>query len=414
LNRVKAGFIPYFLLILALLAAFAIAITTVVAVLMPEEQELQMLLVYMVVTGAATIAAVYLLQRARLVQRFTSLRWTLLTTIVVMVGLVLINVFVTARLMFIRDQDVILMTALLIFGGVVAVISALFISGALIERIQALGDASARVARGELATRLVVSGNDELAQLGHMFNRMATELAALDHKQRQLEQTRRDLVAWASHDLRSPLAALRAMNEAILDGVVTDEATQAQYRRQMQREIEQMGRLIDDLFDLAQMDTQAMPLLRKPTDMGMLIEEAVEGTQARAREAGLTLERRVEDGLPLVSVAPDKLARVLYNLLDNALHHAPRGGSITVSAARAEGGVLIRVHNTGSRIAAADLPHVFERFYRGEAARTQRRDGQRSAGLGLAIARGFVEAHGGRITVESGADGTAFGVWVGV
>jgi len=372
-----------------------------------------MLLVYMVVTGAVTIAAVYLLYRAGVVQRFTSLRWTLLTTIVVMVGLVLINVMVTARLMFIRDQDVILITALLIFGGVVAVISALFISGTLIERIQALGDASERVARGELDARLAVSGNDELAQLGHMFNRMATQLAALDHKQRQLEQTRRDLVAWASHDLRSPLAALRAMNEAILDGVVTDEATQTQYRRQMQREIEHMGRLIDDLFDLAQMDTHELPLQRKPTDMGMLIEEAVDGTQARAREAGLTLTHAVADRLPLVSVAPDKMARVLYNLLDNALHHTPNGGCITVSAAQADGGVLIRVHNTGSVITAADVPRVFERFYRGEAARAQRRDGQRSAGLGLAIARGFVEAHGGRITVESSAvAGTTFGVWV--
>ncbi|MDX2139601.1 MAG: HAMP domain-containing sensor histidine kinase [Chloroflexota bacterium] len=414
MNRVKAGFIPYFLLILALLVALAVAIATIVAILMPDEYEVKLLLIYMVGTGAFSIAAVYFLHRARLVQRFSSLRWTILTTVVVMVALVLINVFFTARLMFIREQDVITITALLIFGGVVAVISALFISSTLIERIQALGDASERVARGELDTRLTVTGNDELAQLGHMFNRMATELAALDQKQRQLEQTRRDLVAWASHDLRSPLAALWAMNEAIMDGVVTDAATQAQYRRQMQREIEHMGRLIDDLFDLAQLDTHELPLQRKPTDMGMLIEEAVEGTQARAREAGLTLTHAVENGLPLVSVAPDKMARVLYNLLDNALHHTPNGGCISVSAAQAQGGVLIRVHNTGSKIAAADLPRVFERFYRGEAARAQRRDGQRSAGLGLAIARGFVEAHGGRITVESGDDGTAFGVWVGV
>jgi signal transduction histidine kinase len=375
--------------------------------------ETQMLFVYVALSGGVSIAAVYLLARTGIVQRFTSLRWTLLTTIILLVVLVLVNVFFSARLMLINDDGFLVITLLLIFSGIIATIAALFISRALIERIHALSDATARVARGELGARLEVRGNDELARLGAMFNQMNAELELVDQKRRELEQMRRDLVAWASHDLRSPLAAVRAMNEALIDGVVSDEATTARYRLQMQREIEHLGHLIDDLLELAQMDAGQPRMAIRPTNIGMLVDDALMGIAARVGESGITLEQEIAPDLPTLHVAPDKIARILYNLLDNAIQHTPSGGGIRASAAREAGGVTISVHNTGSVIAPDDLPHVFDRFYRGENARTPRGDGQRGTGLGLAIARGFAESHGGRISVQSSEqDGTTFRLWL--
>jgi signal transduction histidine kinase len=372
-----------------------------------------MLFVYVALSGGVSIAAVYLLARTGIVQRFTSLRWTLLTTIILLVVLVLVNVFFSARLMLINDDGFLVITLLLIFSGIIATIAALFISRALIERIHALSDATARVARGELGARLEVRGNDELARLGAMFNQMNAELELVDQKRRELEQMRRDLVAWASHDLRSPLAAVRAMNEALIDGVVSDEATTARYRLQMQREIEHLGHLIDDLLELAQMDAGQPRMAIRPTNIGMLVDDALMGIAARVGESGITLEQEIAPDLPTLHVAPDKIARILYNLLDNAIQHTPSGGGIRASAAREAGGVTISVHNTGSVIAPDDLPHVFDRFYRGENARTPRGDGQRGTGLGLAIARGFAESHGGRISVQSSEqDGTTFRLWL--
>lgn len=375
--------------------------------------ETQMLFVYVALSGGISIAAVYLLTRSGIIQRFTSLRWTLLTTIILLVALILVNVFFTARLMLIDDGGFLVITLLLIFSGIIATIAALFISRALIERIQELSAATTRVGRGELGARLDVRGNDELAQLGSMFNRMSAELELVDQKRRELEQMRRDLVAWASHDLRSPLAAVRAMNEALIDGVVSDEATVARYRAQMQREIEHLGHLIDDLLELAQMDAGQPRMAIRPTNIAMLVDDALMGITARVREGGITLEQDIAPDLPTLQIAPDKIARVLYNLLDNAIQHTPAGGCIHARAAREAGGVTITVHNTGSMIAPDDLPHVFDRFYRGENARTPRHDGQRGTGLGLAIARGFAESHGGRISVDSSAEaGTTFSVWL--
>jgi signal transduction histidine kinase len=298
-----------------------------------------MLFIYVALSGGVSIAAVYLLARTGIVQRFTSLRWTLLTTIILLVVLVLVNVFFSARLMLINDDGFLVITLLLIFSGIIATIAALFISRALIERIHALSDATARVARGELGARLEVRGNDELARLGAMFNQMNAELELVDQKRRELEQMRRDLVAWASHDLRSPLAAVRAMNEALIDGVVSDEATTARYRLQMQREIEHLGHLIDDLLELAQMDAGQPRMAIRPTNIGMLVDDALMGIAARVGESGITLEQEIAPDLPTLHVAPDKIARILYNLLDNAIQHTPSGGGIRASAAREAGGL---------------------------------------------------------------------------
>lgn len=405
--------LPFLLLIATLLLIFAVVLSSVLAMLMPTESEVAMLFVYMIGSAFLVLGFVYLLLWGRVIERFTSLRWTLLTIIVITVAFVLINVFVTMQLMLINEQVVLLISALLLFGGVVSIGAALLVSGALIRRIEQLGGGLTRLSQGDLSTRLASDGRDELAKLTQMFNRMIGELEAVDAKKRQLEQSRRDLVAWASHDLRAPLAALRAMNEAILDGVAQDEATVTRYRQSMQREIEHLGRLIGDLFDLAEMDAEGAPWRREPVRPDALLEDVIDGAAARIESAKITLRTAIAQDLPPLDLARDKIARSLRNLLDNAIQHTPPGGRIDVLARAAQGGVEIAVRNSGSYIPEEQLTQIFERFYRADSARVARQDGQRSAGLGLAIARGFVEAHGGRIRVTSDSErGTAFIIWL--
>jgi signal transduction histidine kinase len=405
--------LPFALLIGVLLVVFAVVLSSVLTVLMPTASEVAMLFVYMIGSAFVVLGAVYMLLWGRVIERFTSLRWTLLTIIIITVAFVLINVFFTMQLMLISEQVVLLISALLLFGGVISIGAALLVSGALIRRIEQLGDGLRRLTQGDLSARLTSDGRDELAKLTLMFNQMMGELEAVDAKKRQLEQSRRDLVAWASHDLRAPLAALRAMNEAILDGVVQDEATVTRYRQSMQLEIEHLGRLIGDLFDLAEMDAEGAPWQREPVRLDALLDEVIEGASARIEAATISLHTNIARNLPLLSLARDKIARCLRNLLDNAIQHTSPDGRIDIALCSAQGGCEIVVRNSGSYISEVQAAQIFERFYRGDSARVARQDGQRSAGLGLAIARGFVEAHGGRIRVTSDRErGTAFTVWL--
>jgi signal transduction histidine kinase len=360
-------------------------------------------------SGGLTVGIVYLLYKRRLLQRFASLRYAMVAMIVLTVLLVFINVFITAQLMFISQHDLILTTALLIFAGLIAIISVVLIASSLIERLEQLGDAAQRVGRGELQTRIPVEGKDELSRLASLFNTMAQMLEDVDREKRLLEQSRRDLVAWASHDLRTPLASVRAMNEAMLDGVVADAETVRRYRQQIHSEIEHLGNLIDDLFELAQVDAGHLNFSLKRTALPELITRAVAGISARAAQGSVTVTSEIDPDLPPLMIAPDKIQRVLYNLLDNAIHHTPPNGQVKLTAQHVNGQVEISVHNSGSTIAPEDLTHVFERFYRSERSRARGSSGYRGTGLGLAIARSFVEAHGGSITVSSDPEqGTTF------
>jgi signal transduction histidine kinase len=199
------------------------------------------------------------------------------------------------------------------------------------------------------------------------------------------------------------------MNEAMLDGVVADPETVTRYRQQIHREVEHLGHLIDDLFEMAQMDAGHLQLNRKPTSLPDLITDTLTSLSARAAQQGVIVTSEIEADLPVRLVAPDKIQRVVYNLLDNAIHHTPPEGQVTITLRRVGQGLQVGVHNTGSVITPDDLPHIFERFYRGERSRVRSSTGYRGTGLGLAIARGFVEAHGGSINATTSPDtGTTF------
>jgi signal transduction histidine kinase len=308
------------------------------------------------------------------------------------------NVWLTARLRFASQHDLRLATVLLIFAGGIAMVLGYLLSSTLAARIQALDDAARRIAAGDLATRLRVGGIDEMAKLGATFNYMAAQLDAVQRKQQELDLLRRDLVAWAGHDLQTPLASVRAIVEALADGVIDEPQAAQRYLRTARREIEALSTLIDDLFQMAQMDAGGLQLDRQPAALSDLISDTLESFGELATRQGVRLEGSVAPGVDPTRIDTRRVGRVLSNLVSNALRYTPPQGAVTVRAWREKGEARVEVADTGQGIPAEQLPRIFERFYRGDRSRNRATGG---SGLGLAIARGIIEAHGGRIWVES-------------
>lgn len=386
---------------ISLLVSCSVALLIVIPILQPPLADVQQLFVVMASTGGITLLATYGLSQRGAMYRLPSIGWSLLALIVLTVLLIMVNVWLVAQRLYISYHDLALTAALLVFSGLIATIGVYFVADSLVRRINALGHASQQLARGDLSVRMAVQGRDELAQLSATFNHMADALQAFDAQKRALEQTRRDLMAWISHDLRTPLAAMRAMNEAMLDGVVADPETITRYTQDIGREIRHLSRLIDDLFELSRLESGQLRFVCERVALCDLLSDTLSSITPRAEQHQITFKSEIDPGAGVVNAAPDKIQRVLQNLLDNAIRYTPVGGTIKLTACQTEGQVCISVHNDGQPISQNDLPHIFERFYQGEASRTSGGEKHRGTGLGLAIARAFVEAHGGKIWVES-------------
>lgn len=400
---------PLLLFIMGVFFSILGAMLVVIPTLNPPAEDMGFLILFMTSTGVLTISVAYILYRLGLVSWFRSLRWSLLVTIILTVLLIFINVWVTAQLMFIEPHDLALTTGLLVFAGMTAITFGYFISSAMTDSIRDMATATEKLASGDLTTRLEVHGNDELANLGKAFNWMASSLQQIDEQKRMLEQTRRDMIAWISHDLRTPLASMRVMIEAMTDGVVDDPETTTRYLKNTQNEIQHLSRMIDSLFELAQLDTGQVNLDIQMASLRDLISDTLGSMIAHAKQQNVDLAGEVDDMVDPIYIAPDKIQRVLYNLVHNAILYTPPQQKITLTARPSGDDVRVDVHNSGASIASEELPHIFDSFYRGERSRTKNTTGHRGAGLGLAIARGFVEAHGGKIWVESSPDtGTTF------
>jgi signal transduction histidine kinase len=237
------------------------------------------------------------------------------------------------------------------------------------------------------------------------LNTAAARLAEALERERAMEASRRDLIAWASHDLRTPLTSLRVIAEALADDLVPDEATRRRYLASLSGHLERLTRLVDDLFELAQIEGGAVQLQIEPTTLRDLVAEVLERFEPEAASAGVRLVAELQAGAPPVPIGHDQIGRVLANLVVNAIRHTPAGGRVVVSTHEAPDAAEVRVLDGCGGIPDADLPRVFERLWRGDPARTTN-----GAGLGLAIARGLVEAHGGTITVVNLNGGCRFSV----
>jgi signal transduction histidine kinase len=229
---------------------------------------------------------------------------------------------------------------------------------------------------------------------------LAARLAMEERARREVEGMRRQLVAAASHDLRTPLASLRLLVESIDDGVATGE-TRERYLKEIRTQVGLLSDLIDDLFELSRIEAGDISWTMRQVELRELIDEAVAAMRAQAAARGVSVEADLPAHGLLAQANAEKVQRVLFNLIQNAIRHTPADGSVTVRARALGNGVEIEVDDEGEGIPSESGERVFEAFYRGDSARAE--DG---AGLGLAISKAIVEAHGGRIWLEPGAPGT--------
>jgi signal transduction histidine kinase len=329
--------------------------------------------------------------------RHSSFFWQLAVVVGVAIGSVLVGLVAIARMMFISTHD----RGVVMWVATVSGVVALLVAAALGMAIAHWSEALRQDARRLGSHGSVVAGLRGPAE----FNALSAELARTSERLREarLEGSRRELVSWVSHDLRTPLAGIRAMTEALEDGMAEDPA---RYRRQIRAEVDRMVQMVDDLFELSRIHAGVLTLSPETVALTDVVSEALAGADPVARARSVRLGGRVEQGLA-VSADPVGLSRVLSNLVMNAVRHTPADGTVEIRGRSVPDGVELSVSDQCGGISEADMERVFDLAWRGGSARTPDRAeelaGVSGAGLGLAIARGIVEAHRGVVRVENRA-----------
>lgn len=388
--------------IVGLVVALAAALLYAKVRLDPPARDVRDITQFLLISGGVSVLLGAVGFRLGLGTRIPSLAITLALVYLVGAAVVAVNVLYTAVNMFLSPHDYGLLTMLLVFSAVISLFFAFFLSQSLVSRLRALLAVTRAVAGGDLGVRAHDSARDEIGGLATEFNSMVAQLEQSREQRERMEASRRALIASVSHDLRTPLASIRAMVEALNDGVVSDAETVSRYLHTIQSEALHLTTLIDDLFELSQIDAGALQLHMEPTSLADLVSDALESMMAQAASKGVHLQSTVEGMQPLLSLDAPRMQRVLYNLIQNAIRHTPPDGTITLRLTGKPEQVELTVADTGEGIPPSDMPHIFDRFYRGEPARTRdSRSAAGGAGLGLAIARGIVEAHGGSISAVS-------------
>jgi signal transduction histidine kinase len=330
---------------------------------------------------------------------------------VMVTGVVLVSVFtsmagvavIAYRMLSGVNQDVVL--DLMAIAGLAGLIVALVVGRQLIKASRAISASVQGVGDSGVYIAPKMTLPAEMAELSDALAVAYERLAQARSRERSLEASRRELVAWVSHDLRTPLAGLRAMAEALEDQVVLDPREVSQYHTQIRREVDRLSLMIDDLFELSRIHAGALRLSRRMVGLEDLIAEVVASAEPVARARGVRLTGAAVRGMP-VFIDTAEMGRALRNLVTNAIRHTPSDGIVDVLAEMQSGMACVSVSDACGGIPPEDLPRVFDVAFRGESARTP--GPQEGAGLGLSIARGIVEAHSGQIGVRNVGPGCQF------
>lgn len=280
------------------------------------------------------------------------------------------------------------LTTFAIATAIVSLLIGIFLSRSLTAPLQALQDGAIAISEQSLSHRVEVSGTEEIVAVGQAFNQMATQLE-------QAETLRRNLLADLAHEIRNPLHVVRGNLQAILDDVYPLSKEEIGH---LLEETHHLTRLVDDLHELAQAEARQLPLHQQKTNIPVLVKEVVGVMRPTAVSHHITLQTEILGFIPKLKIDTARMRQVLHNLLSNALRHTPDGGRVLVRIEQSQNIVHIQVEDNGNGIAPEHLPHVFDRFYRTDSARSREQGG---AGLGLAIVKAITEAHGGTVSVQS-------------
>ncbi len=302
-------------------------------------------------------------------------------------GQLAVGVALFVALMFVNTHDAVLTALVAAYASALGLWAARRLARDALADVDAIRATLDAVGQGRRDVRTGVAGENEIARLAGEVDAM---VALLDKE----ERARQTLIAGVSHDLRTPITALRLLAEAIDDGIA-DTATRRQYAARMGTHVRALGALIDDLFELTRLERGDLDWTLEQVDLEDLVVETVAAMQPAAEERMVIVSAQREETMALALAHPERVQRVLFNLIQNAIRHTPPDGTVTVRAARVGGSVEVEVADTGSGIPDAQHEQVFEPFFRGDSSRTQE-----GTGLGLAISRAIVEAHGGRIWFE--------------
>ena len=391
--------------ILALLIILTLSVIGFYLVFNPPADEVWLITGFLLVTTVISAIAGYAAYRLGWMNRSPNIRTALLGSYALASLLTFINVWLTARLMFADQHDLLLGTVLLIFAGAIAMALGYLLSSSFLDRIQSIDKAARKIAGGNLSSRVPIEGRDELADLAKTFNHMASQLEEAAEQSQELEKLRKELIAWIGHDLQTPLTSISAIIEALADGMVPENETRQRYYETAKKSISTLSNLIDDMFQLAQIDAGGLALNYEFVSLSDLISDCLESYTEIAKHKDIELRGSVSPGIGEVEIDVRLINRVLNNLIDNALHHAQDKGYVEVIASQSVQKITVLVEDNGVGISSADLPHIFDQFYRGSKSQS---DGARRTGLGLAISKGIVDAHGGNISVTSQPGQTQF------
>jgi len=354
---------------------------------------------FFAVCGTPVLALSHLLARHR--RPVGSLAHQFAAGVGLVFGLVLAGVGAVALLMFVSPRDAYLLATLLAFACALAVYSSWLLTRGIRDDIETIRDALLAVGEGDPApVSIETGGRDEIAELARAAEEMSRRLAEHEARRGASERARRDLIAAISHDLRTPLTSLQLLAQGIDDGLL-DSADQQGYLGEMSLHVQSLTAMVDDLFELTRLEAGDIQWSMQRVRLDQLVGETVEAMRGLAAAKGIDVLARVPDGLAPAEANPEKLQRVLFNLIQNAIRHTPADGSVTVAAESDGKAIEVEVADTGSGIARADRERVFEPFFRGDASRTSG-----GSGLGLSICRAIIEVHGGRIWLDDSSTGT--------
>jgi signal transduction histidine kinase len=384
--------------IAALVAIAAVAVS--VAILGPAHTAvvLGVLIGVALITGVSTELVI----RRRGAGRAGGLGRQAGIVIAVVIAPLLVTLLILGLMMFVSNQDAALVAVIVVLSGLLGVAAAARLSKALLRDVATIRDGLLAVSRGERHANLQADSAVELRDLAGSANAMIERLASEESARDQSEAARRHLVAAASHDLRTPITSLQLLAAAIDDDLV-DGPTRRDYVRRMLTHIEALSALIDDLFELSRLEAGDINWTLEQVAMGQLVSETVDAMRVQAEARGIAVTADLPDKLALVRANPEKLQRVLFNLIQNAIRHSPSDGTIVVRAQMHSDRVEVEVEDHGDGIAPSDRERVFDAFYRGGSEAPRSTSG---AGLGLAVARAIIDAHGGRIWLPSSTVGT--------